>query len=111
MKVKLHRCNAQWVRIEGHPCWKVEKALIDQGIEYERVTGPGMPWQRKRRMRLIELTGGYLYPAIEFEDGTAYRAESKEMAARIRAGTLFDRPAAAPGAEAGDAQGTTAPSP
>jgi hypothetical protein len=27
---------------------------------------------------------------IEFEDGSAYRAESKEMAARIRDGRLFE---------------------
>jgi hypothetical protein len=91
MAVKLHRCNAQWVKIGGHPCWTVEKSLIDQGIEYERVPGPGMPWQRKQRTRLFELTGGYLFPAIEFEDGRVYREESKDMAARIRAGKLFEQ--------------------
>jgi len=89
MAVKLHRCNAQWVKIGGHPCWKVEKALIDQGIEYERVPGPGV-FGRKKRTRLIELTGNTLYPAIEFEDGRVYREESKDMAARIRAGKLFE---------------------
>jgi len=102
MAVKLHRCNAQWVKIAGHPCWKVEKSLIDQGIEYERVPGPGMPWQRKQRSRLHELTGGYLYPAIEFEDGRVYREESKDMVARIRAGKLFDQ-GAAPAAGSADA--------
>ena len=30
------------------------------------------------------------YPVIEFEDGRAYRAESKDMAARIRSGKLLD---------------------
>jgi hypothetical protein len=95
MAVKLHRCNAQWVKIGGHPCWKVEKSLIDQGIEYERVPGPGMPWQRKQRTRLHELTGGDLYPAIEFEDGSVYREESKDMVATIRSGKLFDRRASA----------------
>ena len=90
MAVKLHRCNVQWAKFGGHPCWRVEKALIDQGIEYERVPGPGMPWQRKRRTRLHELTGAYLYPAIEFEDGRVYREQSADMAARIRAGKLFD---------------------
>jgi hypothetical protein len=30
---------------------------------------------------------------IEFEDGTAYREESKEMAARIRAGKLREEQA------------------
>ena len=90
MAVKLHRCSAQWVKFGGHPCWRVEQALIDQGIEYERVPGPPMPWQRGQRTKLFELTGGYLYPAIELEDGRVYREESKGMAARIRAGKLFE---------------------
>jgi hypothetical protein len=101
MAVKLHRCNAQWVKIGGHPCWRVETALIDQGIEYERVPGPGMPWQRKQRTRVFELTGAYLYPVIEFEDGRIYREESADMVRRIRAGTLFEAAAAeAPSPEA-----------
>ena len=90
MPIKLHRCNAQWVKFSGHPCWRVEKALIDEGVAYERVPGPGLPWQRNQRTRLRELTGGNLYPAIEFEDGRVYRDGSKDMAARIRAGKLFD---------------------
>ena len=40
MAVKLHRCPGQWAKIKAHPCWKVEKALMDMGIEYERVPGP-----------------------------------------------------------------------
>jgi hypothetical protein len=68
----------------------VEKAPIEQRIEYERVPGPGMPWQRKQRTRLFELTGDYLYPAIEFDDGTVYREESTRMATTIRTGELFD---------------------
>jgi hypothetical protein len=90
MAIKLHRCSAQWVRFGGHPCWRVEKALLDQGIEYERVPGPAWPWQRKQRTRLFELTGGYLYPAVEFEDGTVYREESAKMADRIRSGRLSE---------------------
>jgi hypothetical protein len=95
MAVKLHRCSAQWVKFGGHPCWRVEKSLIDQGIEYDRVPGPAMPWQRKQRTKLFELTGGYLYPAIEFEDGRVYREQSAEMAKRIRAGNLFESAGAA----------------
>jgi hypothetical protein len=90
MAIKLHRCDAQWVKISGHPCWKVEKSLIDRGIEYERVSNPGMPWRRKQRTRVHELTGGYLLPVIEFEDGSVYREESKQMAETIRGGKLFD---------------------
>jgi hypothetical protein len=58
------------------------------GIEYETVAGPAMPWQREK---LIEKTGANRYPAIEFEDGTVYREESKEMEETIRAGRLFEK--------------------
>jgi len=85
--VKLHRCSATWMKIGMHPCWKVQKALDDQGIEYQVVTGP---LSRGKRTELEELSGQRQYPVIEFEDGTAYRAESKEMAARINACKLFD---------------------
>ena len=91
MAVKLLRCSAEWVKFGGHPCWRVEKALIDMGVEYERVPGPAMPWQRDKRTELIEKTGGSKYPAIEFEDGSVYREESAEMAKTIRAGKLLEK--------------------
>ena len=34
------------------------------------------------------MSGQTALPVIEFEDGTVYRAESKEMAARISEGRL-----------------------
>ena len=40
MAVKLHRCPSTWAKLGGHPCWKVQKALDEQGIEYETVKGP-----------------------------------------------------------------------
>ncbi len=85
MAIKLHRCTSQWVKINGHPCWKVEKALQDAGIEYERVPGPR---KKDEREAIIAGTGQKLYPAIQFEDGTWYREQSKDMVARIRAGEL-----------------------
>jgi hypothetical protein len=90
MAVKLLRCRGQWVKI-GHPCWRVEEALIDMGIEYETVAGPAMPWQRNKRRELIEKTGGNRYPAIEFENGTVYHEESADMERTIRAGRLFEK--------------------
>ena len=86
MAVKLHRCPNVWVKLRGHPCWNVQKALNEQGIEYEVVKGPLRPG---RRDQLEELSGQRKYPAIEFEDGRIYRDESKAMAERIRAGELF----------------------
>jgi glutathione S-transferase len=93
MAVKLHRCSTMWVKIDAHPCWKVQKALDEQGVEYEVVKGP---LRGSKRDALEQLSGQRKYPVIEFEDGSAYREESKDMAARIRAGEL--RPPAA-GAE------------
>ncbi|HET7590938.1 MAG TPA: glutathione S-transferase N-terminal domain-containing protein [Solirubrobacterales bacterium] len=96
MPVKLHRCSAMWAKVNAHPCWKVQKALEEQGIEYEVVTGPLRPGKRDE---LQALSGQRKYPTIEFEDGRAYRAESKDMAERIRAGKLFEGSGeAAPGA-------------
>lgn len=85
MAVKLHRCSLMWLKIGGHPCWRVQKALDDTGVEYEVVKGP---LSRGRRTRVKELTGQAQYPVIEFEDGSAYRAESKHMAETIEAGEL-----------------------
>ena len=65
----------------------VQKALDEQGIEYELVVGPR---RASKRDHLEKLSGQRRYPVIEFEDGTAYRAESKEMAAHIRDGKLFE---------------------
>ena len=85
MAVKLHRCSSMFVKLNAHPCWKVQKALDDMGIEYEVVKGP---LRRGKRDELESKSGQRLYPVIEFEDGSTYRDESKAMEARIRAGQL-----------------------
>ena len=84
MAVKLHRCRHVWLK--RGPCWRVQKALDERAIDYELVTGPNRPGKRHA---LERLSGQRLYPVIEFEDGRVYRAESKDMAARIRAGRLL----------------------
>ncbi len=85
MAVKLHRCKNVWAKLGGHPCWRVQKALDEAGIAYEVVTWPTLP---RNRSEFEALAGQRKYPTIELEDGTFYREESKEMAARIRAGKL-----------------------
>ena len=92
MAVKLHRCPNQWVKLAGHPCWRVQKALDEQGIEYEVVPGP-WPGRRNRRA-VLEGTGQARYPAIQFEDGSWYREESKEMERTIREGRLLAKQSA-----------------
>ena len=85
MAIRLHRCSNEWVKLSGHPCWRVQKALDEQGVDYELVKGPVRPGKRDD---LERLSGQRKYPVIEFEDGSAYRAESADMAERIRAGEL-----------------------
>jgi len=88
MAIKLHRCKNVWIKFEGHPCWRVQKALDDAGIEYEvdRMPWPGNREETERR------TGQKKYPWIEFDDGSIYREESKDMAQRVKDGTLNQAP-------------------
>jgi glutathione S-transferase len=89
MAVKLYRCKNLWVKVGGHPCWRVQNALDEAGIEYEVVPGP---WpSRKKRTTVIELSGQALYPVIQFEDGSVYREESKDMARTIEEGRLMQK--------------------
>ena len=89
MAVKLHRCKNLWAKFRTRPCWNVQKVLDEQGIDYEVVPGP---WpSRKKRTAVIAGTGQPLYPAIEFEDGSWYREQSKDMVRTIREGKLMER--------------------
>ena len=88
MAVKLLRCSGQWVKIKAHPCWKIEKALQDMGVDYERVN---LPSGRSKRDEVESLTGQKKYPAIQFEDGSVYREESKDMERTIRDGKLMEK--------------------
>ncbi|MGZ4412713.1 MAG: glutaredoxin family protein [Gaiellaceae bacterium] len=96
MAVKLHRCSGIWIKIQGHPCWRVQSALDEAGVEYEVVKGP---LSRSKRDGVEKLSGQRLYPVIEFEDGSVYREQSKQMRERIRSGKLFEGRAQTPPAE------------
>jgi glutathione S-transferase len=93
MAVKLYRCSNLWVKLGGHPCWRVQKALDDAGVDYEIVKGPFL---KSSRDELERLSGQRSYPVIVLEDGTVYREESKAMAARIADGKLLDQSASTP---------------
>ena len=88
MAVKLHRCSLVWVKLKAHPCWNVQSALDEQGIEYELVKEP---LGRGKRDDVQRLSGQRLLPVIEFDDGSVYREEAKDMAATIRAGKLDEK--------------------
>ena len=85
MAIKLHRCSTMWIK-GPHPCWQVQKALEEAGVQYEVVKHPALP--RSRRKDYIALTGQRLFPAIQMEDGIVIREQSKDLVARIREGRL-----------------------
>jgi glutaredoxin len=93
MALRLHRCSATWLKIGPHPCWAVQKALDEEGVDYDVVKGP---LRKSRRDEIGRLSGQRLYPVIEFEDGRVLREESKEMEERIRSGRLLEDPPAGP---------------
>ena len=85
MAVKLHRCPFGFLKIEAHACWRVQKALDEEGVEYEVVKEPVLPG---RREEIKARTGQKMLPVIELEDGRWIREESKDLAARVREGRL-----------------------
>ncbi len=85
MSIRLHRCRTMWLKVGVHPCWKVQRALDEAGIPYELVEHPV---RRGARTDLFELSGQRILPAIELEDGTVIREESKELVTRIREGRI-----------------------
>jgi Glutathione S-transferase, N-terminal domain len=85
--VKLHRCRNLWVKFGGHPCWRVQKALDQAGVDYAVVPHP---WPGNRGA-VEQLSGQSKYPVIEFEDGSIYREESKDMAETIKSGRLMEK--------------------
>ena len=97
MAIKLHRCSGMWAKFGPHPCWRVQKALDDAGVPYE-VVQEGSAFKSSSRERTIDRTGQKKFPWIEFEDGSVYREESKDMAERIRAGKLQEAPRRQPSA-------------
>ena len=51
MAVKLHRCGTMWVKVDAHPCWRVQKALDEAGIPYEVVKHPAFRARSARSCR------------------------------------------------------------
>jgi glutathione S-transferase len=80
MSLKLHRCSLMFVK-GPHPCWRVQKALDEAGVDYEVVKEP---LRRGRRTEIIQKTGQKMLPAIELDDGSFIREESAQLIARIR---------------------------
>jgi hypothetical protein len=90
MAVKLHRCKNEWVKIGSHPCWRVQKALDEAQIQYE-VVHEFPTFARSKRENTIKKTGQQGLPWMEFDDGSVYREESKDMAEAITSGKLEEK--------------------
>ena len=70
----LYVCHGDDKGPRWHPCGRVQKALRDAGIDYEKVIaarGNPIPFLRKDdRGQLREATGDEKLPALKREDGT-----------------------------------------
>ena len=90
MALKLHRCKNEWLKIGGHPCWRVQKALDEAGVEYV-IVHEGPTFARSKRENTIKRTGQQGLPWIEFDDNSVYREESKDMVDTIKTGKLDEK--------------------
>ena len=89
----LYVCHGDEGGPKIHPCRRVQEALHEAGIEYEKVIaaqGNPIPFLRKgSREDLKAATGDTKLPALKLEDGTVLK-HSKEILSWVR-----ERPAGA----------------
>jgi hypothetical protein len=73
-KPTLYVCHGDEGGIRMHPCRRVQEALRDAGIEYDKVIaahGSPLPFLRKgSREELLAATGAKKLPALKLSDGT-----------------------------------------
>lgn len=73
-KPTLYVCHGDEKGAPLHPCARVQKAMKDKGIEYEKVIaaqGNPVPFLRKgSREELRQATGETKLPALKLTDGT-----------------------------------------
>ena len=86
-KLKLHRCSYTFLHVDADACWRLQKALDAQGVEYE-VVKHGFGKSEKSRADVVKMTGEKYLPVLELGDGTVFRAETSEMIAKLTAGDL-----------------------
>lgn len=81
-KPTLYVCDGDMKAPAFHPCGKVQKAMQEKGIDYEKVVaakGNPIPFLRKDdRGPLREATGGEKLPTLKLADGTVI-APSKQI--------------------------------
>jgi glutathione S-transferase len=86
-KVKLHRCSYTFLHVDADACWKLQKALDAQGVDYE-IVKHGYGKTEKSRADVVALTGQKYLPVLELADGTLVREETDAMVSKLKAGEL-----------------------
>ncbi len=86
-KVKLHRCSYTFLHVDADPCWRLQKALDAQGVEYE-IVKHGFGKSEKSRADVVTMTGQKYLPVLELPDGTIFREETNDMISKLNAGDL-----------------------
>ncbi len=86
-KIKLHRCSYTFLHVNADACWRMQRALDEQGVEYE-VVKHGYGKSEKSRADVVKLSGQKYVPVLEFPDGTVYREETDAMVAKLKSGQL-----------------------
>jgi hypothetical protein len=72
-KPTLYVCHGDTKSPRFHPCGKVQMAMNDAGVEYDKVIaakGNPIPFLRGPRDKVRELTGQDSLPALKLADGT-----------------------------------------
>ena len=76
-KLTLYVCHGDEGGPRVHPCRRVQEAMKEAGIEYEKVIaahGSPIPFLRKgSRDELVQATGDTKLPALKLPDGTVLR--------------------------------------
>ena len=85
--MRLHRCRFAFLKVDGHGCWRAQKALDEAGITYELVA---VPVRRSRREEVIEKSGQNRVPVLELDDGTVL-VSSPAIVEKIRSGVITPR--------------------
>ena len=86
-KVKLHRCSYTFLHVDADACWRLQKALDEQGVDYE-IVKHGYGKSAKSRADVVALSGQKYVPVLELADGTVYREETDDMVAKLKRGDL-----------------------
>jgi glutathione S-transferase len=86
-KIKLHRCSYTFLHANVDACWRMQKALDEQGVDYE-IVKHGWGKSEKSRSDVVALSGQKYVPVLELPDGTIYREETDDMIAKLKAGEL-----------------------